>query len=199
MAPKRTPKKQRERFRCDQLDGERFHAQTDDIFRYNWWEIFCFPYILCSRVWDCCISLCSGSNQCLVYWMLIQWLVCKITKITTPNPILFPYYFYLFCQVILLTIAFILLWQWIGRSVLIPYILQFYETLQDSEQTLLNSTRKNITLQRMSFRRYCFRKGEIFETSFNKEEMKAASFGIRMSGSTGLFMLETFFYNLLNQ
>lgn len=154
-----TKKKRKDKMRCDEVEGERFHAQTDDVFRYNWWEVFCFPYILCSRFWDCCVSLCAGTNQCLVYWMMIQWVVCKITRITTPDPIIFPYYFYMFCQVILLTTLFALLWVWFGSTVVIPFFEAFYEALFEEE---LNKPSANTT--RLSFRKYCFRKGEIFDT-----------------------------------
>ncbi|PZC70771.1 hypothetical protein B5X24_HaOG214932 [Helicoverpa armigera] len=161
MAPK--TRERVERFRCDdetQLHGEPFHAQTDDVFKYNWWEVFCFPYILCARLWDCCCSICAGANQCLVYWMMIQWLVCKITRLTTPDPIIFPYYFYVFCQVFLLTAFFILLWHWFGRTVVIPYFYAFYEAFVEDMPN--KASAKNRT--RMSFRKYCFRKGEIFDT-----------------------------------
>lgn len=164
MPPKRQPKRQRkERFRCDQIEGEKFHAQVEDVFKYNWWEVFCFPYILCARIWDCCISLCSGTNQCLIYWMMIQWVVCKITRITTPDPIIFPYYFYMFCQVILLTTLFIVLWNLFGMSVLIPYFEAFYNAFNEEEAKA--PPKRNVT--RLSFRRYCFRKGDIFDTSID--------------------------------
>lgn len=162
MPPKRKKKKCRERFRCDEIEGERFHTQADDVFRYNWWEVFCFPYILCSRFWDCCVSLFAGTNQCLVYWMVIQWLVCKITKITTPDPIIFPYYFYMFCQVILLTLFFIMIWVWFGKTVFTPFFVTFWDVLPDKEVKF-----KSMNTSRLSFRRYCFRKGEIFDTSID--------------------------------
>jgi hypothetical protein len=161
MAPKAKKKKAiGEKFRCDEVEGERFHAQTEDVFKYNWWEVFCFPYILCARFWDCCVSLCAGTNQCMVYWMVIQWIVCKITKLTTPNAIIFPYYFYMFCQVILLTIFFIFLWHWFGRTVLIPYFVAFYEAIVEDELPVVH---QNAT--RLAFRKYCFRKGEIFDST----------------------------------
>uniref|UniRef100_A0A2A4ITK7 Uncharacterized protein n=2 Tax=Heliothis virescens TaxID=7102 RepID=A0A2A4ITK7_HELVI len=159
MAPKKK-KKPKERFRCDEVDGEQFHAQTDDVFRYNWWEVFCFPYILCARFWDCCISMCAGTNQCLVYWMMIQWVICKITRVTTPDPIIFPYFFYVFCQVFLLTGAFGLFWYFFGKTVVIPYFYAFYEAFIDDEGK--KPPNKNAT--RLSFRKYCFKKGEIFDT-----------------------------------
>lgn len=170
MAPKKKKKKREERIRCDEIEIERFHTQADDVFRYNWWEVFCFPYILCARFWECCVSLCAGTNQCLVYWMMIQWLVCKITKITTPNPIIFPYYFYLFCQVILLTLVFVMLWVWFGKTIVIPFFVTFWEVLTDTEP---QETRKNIT--RLSFRRYCFRKGEIFDTTLDSGSIRHGS------------------------
>lgn len=156
MAPK---KKKPPPIRCDEIQGEKFSAPTEDVFTHNWWEVFCFPYILCGRVWDCFVSLCSGTNQCLVYWMLIQWVVCKITQLTTPDPIIFPYYFYMFCQVVLLTGLFVLIWLWLGKSVVIPYFQSFYRALvEDETLDALNTTR-------LSFRRYCFRKSEIFDNS----------------------------------
>ncbi|CAH0717060.1 unnamed protein product, partial [Brenthis ino] len=126
MAPK---KKKEPPIRCDEIQGERFSAPTEDVFSHNWWEVFCFPYILCGRIWDCFVSLCSGTNQCLVYWMMIQWIVCKITKLTTPDAIVFPYYFYMFCQVILLTAFFVMLWIFFGKSVVIPYFEAFYAAI----------------------------------------------------------------------
>lgn len=145
---------------CENVKGERFHAQIDDIFRYNWWEVFCFPYILCARVWECCVTLCAGTNHCLIYWMVIQWLVCKLTKITTPDPIIFPYFFYVFCQVIVLTVGFIILWNLFGRTILIPYFVSFWTAF--SEGPAPETPKKNTT--KLSFRRYCFRKSEIFDT-----------------------------------
>lgn len=159
MAPKR--KKKEPPIRCDEIQGERFSAPTEDVFSHNWWEVFCFPYILCGRLWDCFVSLCSGTNQCLVYWMMIQWIVCKITKLTTPDAIVFPYYFYMFCQVILLTAFFVMLWIFFGKSVVIPYFEAFYAAIIDGG----NPPSSNTT--RLSFRRYCFRKSEIFDTTLD--------------------------------
>lgn len=160
MPPRREKKQKKERFRCDEIEGEQFHATVDDVFRYNWWEVFCFPYILCARLWDCCVSLCAGTNQCLVYWMMIQWIVCKITRLTTPDPIIFPYYFYMFCQVILLTVLFGLIWHWIGKSVVIPYFKAYINAFASEE--IPGVPKRNMS--RLAFRRYCFRKGEIFDT-----------------------------------
>lgn len=158
--PRLKPKPRPKDVNCTQLEGERFHTGADDLFRYNWWEVFCFPYILCARFWDCCVSLCSGTNQCLIYWMLIQWLVCKITHLTTPDPIIFPYYFYMFCQVILLTSFFVLIWVWIGRSVIVPYFVAYYEAFIGVESKPY-SPKSN----RLRFRKYCFKKGEIFDNT----------------------------------
>lgn len=162
MAKTHKPKKKplRESNRCDVVEGERFHAGNDDVFRYNWWEVFCFPYILCTRFWDCCVSLCAGTNQCLVYWMMIQWLVCKITRLTTPDAIIFPYYFYMFCQVILLTAFFVLIWIWFGNTVIIPYFVAFYHAFIDADVE-----EGNVTETRLRFKKYCFRKGEIFDST----------------------------------
>lgn len=160
MPPK--TKKRPQRFRCDELEGERFYAANDDVFRYNWWEVFCFPYILCSRLWECCVSLCAGTNQCLVFWMGLQWIICKITKMTTPDPVIFPYFFYVFCQVILLTATFILIWIWIGNSVIIPYFKAYYYALTNTHPEVEH----NVTA--LAFRRYCFRKSEIFDVPYDK-------------------------------
>lgn len=168
MPPKRKKKPIDEKFRCDQVEGERFHAQTDDVFRYNWWEVFCFPYILCARVWDCCVSLCAGTNQCMVYWMIIQWVVCKITRLTTPNAIIFPYYFYMFCQVILLTLFFALLWYWFGKTIVVPYFVAFYNALTEAIEV---TGSRNAS--RLSFRRYCFRKGEIFDSTLETNNLSS--------------------------
>lgn len=157
--PVKKAKRPVNKIRCDEIEGERFHAPTEDVMQHNWWEVFCFPYILCGRLWDCFVSLCSGTNQCLVYWMVIQWLVCKITKLTTPDALIFPYYFYMFCQVVLLTLMFVMLWIWFGKSVVIPYFEAFYIALMEID--VKNST--NTT--RLAFRKYCFRKSEIFDNT----------------------------------
>lgn len=156
MPPK--PRRKEPVVRCDEIRGERFSAPQEDVFTHNWWEVFCFPYILCGRIWDCFVTLCAGTNQCLVYWMGIQWIVCKITQITTPNAIIFPYYFYMFCQVILLTAFFVLIWIWFGKSVLTAYFGAFYLALTDGKTSVANTSR-------LSFRRYCFKKSEIFNTA----------------------------------
>lgn len=166
MPPKRKKKKPEEKVQCDQVEGERFFAIPEDVFKFNWWEIFCFPYILCSRVWDCCASLCSGANQCLVYWLMIQWVVCKISKLTTPDPIIFPYYFYMFCQVIILTVFFVMLWVWFGRTVFVPFFLSIWTTLAEDEEVTSSANKT-----RLAFRKYCFRKGEIFDSSYVNESV----------------------------
>lgn len=166
MPPKRKPFDNE--FHCTEVRGaqnfqpQSFQAQTDEVFKYNWSEVFCFPYVLCTRFWDCCVSICAGTNQCVVYWMMIQWLVCKITHLTTPDPILFPYYFYVFCQVILLTSFFILLWVWFGKTIIIPYFYAFYEAFVED---ITEVPPKNAS--RLSLRKYCFRKSEIFDTPPN--------------------------------
>ncbi|VVC89434.1 unnamed protein product [Leptidea sinapis] len=33
------PKKKPAAIRCDEIEGERFHAPTEDVFRHNWWEM----------------------------------------------------------------------------------------------------------------------------------------------------------------
>lgn len=147
---------------CDTIPLERFHAQTGDtLFRYDWYEICCFPYILCNRFWEFFMSVCTGSNMCLIYWLIIQWIVCKITKLTTPDPIIFPYYFYMFAQVFIATALFAYLWYLFGNTVIIPYFQAFYKAFTQDEHRSENSTTPNTT--RLSFRRYCFRKGELFE------------------------------------
>lgn len=158
----RKKKEQSGRFDCDKVEGERFYAANDNVFRYNWWEVFCFPYILCHRIWDCFITLCAGTNQCLVYWMGIQWLICKITKLTTPDPIVFPYFFYMFCQVILLTAFFIYLWLIMGNKYIIPYFKEYYKQLEGFEYE-----DENETATRMTFRKYCFRKSDIFSAPYD--------------------------------
>lgn len=149
---------------CDSIQLERFHAQTGDtLFRYDWYEICCFPYILCNRFWEFFMSVCTGSNMCLIYWLIIQWIVCKITKLTTPDPIIFPYYFYMFTQVFIATAFFAYIWYLFGNTVIIPYFVAFYKAFTDDERkSEQNSTAPNTT--RLSFRRYCFRKGELFDT-----------------------------------
>ena len=112
-------------------------------------------------MWECFVSLCSGTNQCLVYWMMIQWVVCKITRLTTPDPIVFPYFFYLFCQVILLTLFFVTIWILFGKTIFIPYFQTIYYTLTGKDPTRAPNT------TRLSFRRYCFRKSEIFDTTLD--------------------------------
>lgn len=188
MAPKK--KKKPPAIRCDEIQGERFHAPTEDVFTHNWWEVFCFPYILCGRLWDCFVSLCSGTNQCLVYWMMIQWIVCKITKLTTPDAIVFPYYFYMFCQVILLTLFFVFLWIFFGKSVVIPYFESFYVALSGKDTT------STVNTTRLSFRRYCFRKSDIFNSSLDN----SAGY-IEMKHSTSVYvitMLVNYFINDIN-
>lgn len=187
MAPKKK-KVRKDKFRCDEVEGERFHAQTDDVFRYNWWEVFCFPYILCARFWDCCVSLCAGTNQCLVYWMMIQWVVCKITRLTTPDPIIFPYYFYMFCQVILLTTFFALLWVWFGKSVVIPFFQAFADAFSDEPSA---PPRRNKT--RVYYRKYCFKKGEIFDTPIDGSSLPLPSYPTTIIG----FIIEVFIYDVL--
>lgn len=148
---------------CDNVQLERFRGQAiDNIFTYDWYEICCFPYILCHRVWEFFMSVCSGGNMCLIYWLIIQWLICKITKMTTPDPIIFPYYFYMFCQVFVATALFIYIWYLFGNTVFIPYFQAFYLAFTQDDQTPRNSTAPNAT--RLSFRRYCFRKGELFDS-----------------------------------
>lgn len=187
MAPKKAKKRQ-DRFRCDEIHGEEFHAQIEEVFGYNWWDVFCFPYILGARIWDCCVSLCAGTNQCLVYWMMIQWLVCKITKLTTPDPIIFPYYFYMFCQVILLTLFFVMVWRYIGTSVVIPYFMAYYEAWMEVEET---QKPKNAT--RLSFRKYCFRKGEIFDTPYENSSLLLKNGPITIVS----LLIEVFIYDVL--
>lgn len=154
------PQRKRPKIRCDEVQVERFSAPTEDIGTHNWWEVFCFPYILCGRMWDCFITLCSGSNQCLVFWMAIQWVVCKITKMTTPGAIIFPYYFYMFCQVAVLTLFFVLLWTSFSKTVLLPYFQSFYLAMIDKEMPAVNTTPT-------TFRRYCFRKSDLFDKTYS--------------------------------
>lgn len=153
--------KKREAIDCHNIEFQKFSAQTDNIFKYDWYEMFCFPYILCSRFWECFMSACSGTNMCLIYWLVIQWIVCKITQLTTPDPIIFPYYFYMFCQVFIATAFFAYLWYLFGNTVVIPYFQAFYKAFVVDEESQ-NSTLTNTT--RLSFRRYCFRKGELFDS-----------------------------------
>ena len=189
MSPKKKGKR-KERFRCDEVHGEEFHAQIEEVFGYNWWDVFCFPYIIAARLWDCCVSLCAGTNQCLVYWMMIQWLVCKITKLTTPDPIIFPYFFYMFCQVILLTLFFYYLWRQWGHSMIIPYFVAYYEAWINDEEIVYEAP-KNTT--RLSFRKYCFRKGEIFETPYENSAISMKTGSVTM---VSLFV-EMFIYDVL--
>ncbi|CAG4964072.1 unnamed protein product [Colias eurytheme] len=186
MSPKKKIRKPPPKFRCDEVQGERFHAPTEEVFQHNWWEVFCFPYILCGRLWDCFVALCSGTNQCLVYWMMIQWVVCKITRITTPDPIMFPYYFYMFCQVILLTLFFIMLWIWFGKSIIIPYFHAFYVAITEDEDASVGNT------SRLSFRRYCFRKSEIFDSSMDS----SANLNFNHHTSMVTFVFQLFMNNI---
>lgn len=156
-------RKHEEPVRCDTIQLERFRAQTgDNLFTYDWYEICCFPYILCNRFWEFFMSVCTGSNMCLIYWLIIQWIVCKITKLTTPDPIIFPYYFYMFCQVFIATALVAYIWYLFGNTVVIPYFQAFYKAFMDDGRRSDNSTSHNTT--RLSFRRYCFRKGELFDS-----------------------------------
>lgn len=153
-----------EPFSCDNLQFERFQVQAggNNMFKYDWYEICCFPYILCNRFWEFFMSACSGSNMCLIYWLVIQWVVCKITKLTTPDPIIFPYYFYMFCQVFMATAMFAYIWYLFGNTVIIPYFQAFYKAFLEDERSSDKSASTNTT--RLSFRRYCFRKGELFDS-----------------------------------
>lgn len=156
------PHRKPEPFSCENIQLERFRAAANDnLFRYDWYEICCFPYILCNRFWECFMSMCTGSNMCLIYWLIIQWIVCKITKITTPDPIIFPYYFYMFCQVFLLTAVFAYIWYLFGTTVFIPYFKAFYIAFMEDER---KSDKPTANTTRLSFRRYCFRKGELFDS-----------------------------------
>lgn len=194
MPPRKFKKKPPPKVQCDHVEGERFHAPTEDVFKFNWWEVFCFPYILCSRVWDCFVSMCSGTNQCLVYWMMIQWCICKITQFTTPDPIIFPYYFYMFCQVILLTLFFTLVWVWFGKTVVIPFFIAAWEGLIDEESPVKSSS--NATLLRLAFRRYCFRKGEIIDTAVKND---ASSYQSTVISNILLSVLSGFVHDLIHQ
>lgn len=148
---------------CENVQLERFHSQANDnIFKHDWYEICCFPYILCHRVWDFFMSVCAGGNMCIIYWLIIQWIVCKITKLTTPDPIIFPYYFYMFCQVFVATAVFAYVWYLFGNTVFIPYFQAFYKAFTEEDLLRKNTTSTNTT--RLSFRRYCFRKGELFDS-----------------------------------
>lgn len=165
---------------CDPGGEERFNTfKDDDDISYTWWEILCFPFVLCARIKDChlwwevccfpyftcvqlwgsCISLCSCQNsQCLFFWMLIQWVSCKIRNLTTLDPIFYPYYFYIYGQVIFLTILFVMLWILYGKSVVIPFFTTVYSTLIGGD---LNSTAKRL---RSKSKKYCFKKEEIFNS-----------------------------------
>lgn len=148
---------------ANNLQFERFRiSAADNIFKYDWYEICCFPYILCGRFWEFFMSACTGTNMCLIYWLIIQWFVCKITQLTTPDPIIFPYYFYMFCQLFMAVAFFAYLWYLFGNTVIIPYFQAFYKAFTVDERFQPNSTSTNTT--RLSFRRYCFRKGELFDS-----------------------------------
>lgn len=147
---------------CETLHGEPFFSNLDVQSSFDWWEVCCFPYTLLMKLWDCCMSLCNGTNQCIVYWLMVQWLVCKISQFTTPDPILYPYYFYAFGQVFGLTALFIYLWYLIGDSAVIPYFQAMWKALLGLDDESLPPSGLP---QRLTLRKYCFRKSEIFDVS----------------------------------
>lgn len=146
---------------CSNLVDEKFFLQAEDDSDYDFWKIFCFPYKICSKICDSCLGLCTGANQCVLFLMVLQWCVCKITRCTNPDPIIFPYYFYMFCQIILLTIFFWLLWLALGKTVVLPFFTTIYEVFMGEDKPPPPPP-ENMT--RMSFRKYCFRKSELFNT-----------------------------------
>lgn len=58
--------------------------------------------------------------------------------------------------------------------------------------------KKNAT-QTLAFRRYCFKKSEIFETVINKDVNELASRESRVLGSMGLLVIESIVLDVLNQ
>uniref|UniRef100_A0A2A4JA99 Uncharacterized protein n=1 Tax=Heliothis virescens TaxID=7102 RepID=A0A2A4JA99_HELVI len=188
MGPKKKKKKPKKKskepeIRCDDVTGEKFYTQTDDVGGYSLWEIFCFPYIMCAKLWDCCMSLCAGANQCLVCLMCIQYCLCKIKRLTTPDPIIFPYYYYMYCQVIFLTLIFLFFWYMFGKTLVLPFIKAFYEVWVPPTSL---DIKKNNTI-RMSFRKYCFKKGEIFNSP-----IKANSSPSTIGPGVITFLIEVF-------
>lgn len=184
MARKKRPQKKT----CDAIQGEPYHAQPQETFSFNWMDMFCFPYMLCARFWDCCVSLCAGTNQCLVYFMLLQWCMCKVARCTTPDPLVYPYYFYMFCQVFSMTAAVVGIWFFFGQSFIIPYLKSFYQALLDVGEISpppakgpgqsSKSSKSGANVARMAFRKYCFRKSEIFDVPPDATQLRAQNYKI---------------------
>lgn len=142
----------------------------DDFFNFNWWEVCCFPYVVCGKIWECCMTLCKNTNQCLVYWIVLQWIICKLSKKVTPHPFIFTYYFYMVLQVLLVTLFFVMFWYWFGPTVLVPIYKQVRDIWWDNS-TLPRKRRSRKNKQNQMFRRFCFRKGEIFSSSDKIESL----------------------------
>ncbi|PZC70772.1 hypothetical protein B5X24_HaOG214933 [Helicoverpa armigera] len=159
MKKNKNKKKKRKQpdMKCEDVGAERFYVQTDDAGSYSIWDILCLPYAMCSKVWDFCSTICAGANQCMICLMCVQYCCCKLQRLTTPDPIIFPYYFYMYCQVIVLTVGFLLIWFFFGKSVFLPFLRAVYEAFFPPKDLIRNATRA-------SFRKYCFRKGEVFNT-----------------------------------
>ena len=138
---------------------DKFILQTDEDSKFDFWAIFCFPYKICSQICETCGALCTGSNQFMIFLMMLQWCVCKITRCANPDSIIFPYYFYMFCQIIILTVVFGLLWMYFGKTFVLPFFTTLYEAFVEDYKPPMQ---KNST--RLSFRKYCFRKSELFVT-----------------------------------
>ncbi|KPI96733.1 hypothetical protein RR46_12763 [Papilio xuthus] len=172
---------------CTKLAQAQMFVQEDDSVGFNWIEILCYPYIVCGKAWEFCVRICAGTNACMVCWLIMQWIMCKISAYGAPDPVLFPYYFYIFCQVVLMSLIFACLWFFFGKPVVYPYLLAVYNTLTDSKGP-------NNGSRRMALRRYCFKKSEIFGTSV---ESGSASQNIDVYAHTVSAALYLLVYNAL--
>lgn len=146
---------------CPVLEEQPYY-QTDDSFTYTFCQIFCCPYTVCMKIWKYIMSMCTGLNQLVIFILMIQWCLCKITRATTPDPIAFSYYFYMFGQIIFLTLLFVFLWYFVGKTIVFPFFNAFYSAFVDDFQTT-NPKNASGSPTRLSLRKYCFRKGDLFD------------------------------------
>lgn len=149
--------------KSDAMLEQKMFIQTEDINDFNCWDIFCFPYTVCSKICDICSAVCTSSNQLGMFLLTLQWCICKFTRLTTPNPMVFPYYFYMFGQIFFMSLLFYSIWYYFGQTVFLPFFYTFYEAIVEDYdiQPRLNKTRK-------SFRKYCFRRGDLLDASVGK-------------------------------
>ncbi|KAF9805549.1 hypothetical protein SFRURICE_020934 [Spodoptera frugiperda] len=150
---------------------ERFVTDADEASN-SWFHIFCLPYSLLLKIWDSCMSACKGTNQVFVYIMFLQYLICRIKAMVTPHPIFTPYYFYMFCQILLMGLFLALFWFLWGDSLVMPFVdnvISAFIGRKVNPPTALSMISKskpkakvNETRRTVSFRKYCFTKKDLY-------------------------------------